>query len=234
MRCPAQRLIPSHFSYLWSCCRCAYLSKIKSLRSLELCGGGVGDLGCAHIATLSNLTSLNLSQNEGVTNRGAACLAALTNLQCLNLSNTSVSPDALKFFTGLLKLQSLALYGCRDMEGSPRLSSLQNELPSLRCLRLNSASNEDGVIDREDGDGDDIGSEVDEEEDEDSDEEIGYGEEMDDEEMGDEEMDEEEMDEEIVYHQLDSDDDHGMDSEENSMSDYVDANDVHEADSLEV
>ena len=197
------------------------------MRSLELCGGGVGDLGCAHIATLSNLTSLNLSQNEGVTNRGAACLAALTNLQCLNLSNTSVSPDALKFFAGLLKLQSLALYGCRDMEGSPRLSSLQNELPSLRCLRLNSASNEDGVIDREDDDGDDSGSEVDEEEDEDSDEEIGYGEEMDDEEMVDEE--------EIVYHQLDSDDDHGMDSEEeNSMSDYVDANDVHEAESLEV
>ncbi|KAL9178868.1 hypothetical protein ACHAXT_011841 [Thalassiosira profunda] len=176
---------------------CAYLSKIKSLRSLELCGGGVGDLGCAHIATLSNLTSLNLSQNEGVTNRGAACLAALTNLQCLNLSNTSVSPDALKFFAGLLKLQSLAF-----------------------------ASNEDGVIDREDCDGDDSGSEVDEEEDEDSDEEIGYGEEMDDEEMGDEE--------EIVYHQLDSDDDHSMDSEEYSLSDYVDANDVHEAESLEV
>ena len=128
---------------------CAYLSKIKTLTSLELCGGGVADLGCAHLATLSNLTSLNLSQNESITNRGAASLAALSNLKALNLSNTCVTSDALKFFGGLLKLQSLALYGCKDMEDDPRLDSLQSELPSLRCLRLNSASNEDGVIDHE-------------------------------------------------------------------------------------
>lgn len=157
--------------------RCAYLSKIKTLTSLELCGGGVGDLGCAHLATLSNLTSLNLSQNESITNRGASSLAALSNLKALNLSNTCVNSDALKFFGGLLKLQSLALYGCRDIEDSPRLTSLQNDLPSLRCLRLNSASNEDGVIDH------DIESEEEEEEggyeDDDFDEAIDDEEEMD-------------------------------------------------------
>eukprot|EP00804_Cyclotella_cryptica_P017478 CCRYP_017383-RA/>CCRYP_017383-RA protein AED:0.16 eAED:0.16 QI:467/1/1/1/1/1/7/462/973 len=133
---------------------CAYLSRIKTLTSLELCGGGVGDLGCAHLATLSNLTSLNLSQNERITNRGAAALAALTNLKALNLSNTCVTPDALKFFSGLLKLQSLALYGCKDMVDSPRLDSLQSELPSLRCLRLNSAMDDDGVINHSDSDDD--------------------------------------------------------------------------------
>ena len=126
--------------------RCAYLSKIQTLTSLELCGGGVADLGCAHLATLSNLTSLNLSQNESITNRGAASLAALSNLRALNLSNTCVNSDAIKFFSGLVKLQSLALYGCKDMEDDPRLDSLQNELPSLRCLKLNEESNEDGVI----------------------------------------------------------------------------------------
>ena len=127
---------------------CLYLSEIKTLTSLELCGGSIGDLGCAHIATITNLTSLNLSQNGLITNRGASSLAALVNLKALNLGNTSVDSDALKFFTGLLKLQSLALYG-NDTENSPRLTSLQNELPSLRCLRLNSSWNEDGVIETE-------------------------------------------------------------------------------------
>ena len=133
---------------------CAFLSKIKTLINLELCGGGVGDLGCAHLATLSNLESLNLSQNERITNQGAAALAALTNLKALNLSNTCVTPIALKYFSGLLKLQSLALYGCRDMIDSPDLDSLQSELPSLRCVRLNSDMNEDGVINHDDSDSD--------------------------------------------------------------------------------
>jgi Leucine-rich repeat (LRR) protein len=134
---------------------CAFLSKIKTLVNLELCGGGIGDLGCAHLATLSNLECLNLSQNERITNSGAAALATLTNLKALNLSNTCVTPQALKFFSGLLKLQSLALYGLRDMIDSPHLDSLQSELPSLRCLRLNSEENEDGVINHNDSDSED-------------------------------------------------------------------------------
>ncbi len=126
---------------------CAYLSKIKTLTSLELCGGGVGDLGCAHLATIYNLTSLNLSQNERITNRGAASLATLSNLKALNLSNTHVNSDALKFFSGLSQLQSLALYGCKDVEDNTNLDILQSELPLLRCVRLNNVYNEDGVID---------------------------------------------------------------------------------------
>mmetsp|Transcript_24385 Transcript_24385/g.38269 ORF Transcript_24385/g.38269 Transcript_24385/m.38269 type:complete len:969 (+) Transcript_24385:327-3233(+) len=126
---------------------CAYLSKIKTLTSLELCGGGVGDLGCAHLATIYNLTSLNLSQNERITNRGAASLATLSNLKALNLSNTHVNSDALKFFSGLSQLQSLALYGCKDVEDNTKLDTLQSELPLLRCVRLNNVYNEDGVID---------------------------------------------------------------------------------------
>ena len=126
---------------------CSYLAKIKSLESLELCGGGVGDFGCAYLASLDNITSLNLSQNERITNRGAASLAALTNLKALNLSNTKVTSNALRFLGGLLKLQSLAMYGCRGIDNSDGLHALQQELPSLRCLRLNSASDNDGVVD---------------------------------------------------------------------------------------
>lgn len=128
-------------------CRCAYLAQITTLTTLELCGGGIRDLGCAHLASLSNLTSLNLSQNERITNCGARSLATLTNLKALNLSNTGVTADALSYFGGLVKLQSLALYGCRSINDSPGLSSFHSELPSLRCLRLNSPTNEDGIID---------------------------------------------------------------------------------------
>jgi len=132
---------------------CAHISKIKSLESLELCGGGVGDLGCTLLATLDNLTSLNLSQNERITNRGAAALAALSNLKALNLSNTRVNASALRFFGGLVNLQSLALYGCRGVEdGSLPLDNLQNELPRLKCLRLNPQSDNDGRVNVHDDD----------------------------------------------------------------------------------
>ena len=182
------------------------------MTSLELCGGGVADLGCAHLATLSNLTSLNLSQNESITNRGAACLAVLTNLKALNLSNTCVNSDALKFFSGLLKLQSLALYGCNGIDGSDRLDSLQMGLPSLRCIRLNNASNEDGVIDA------DVGS--------DEDDDDVYYEEVDDEE---EDQLEDTSGLEDVYHQLDEDNEVGensVDSSEDGMSAFEDANET--------
>lgn len=125
---------------------CAHLSKIKSLESLELCGGGVSDLGCTLLASLENLSSLNLSQNEQIGNRGAAALAALSNLKALNLSNTRVDASALRFFQGLVKLQSIALYGCPGIQEGNGLDNLQSGLPSLKCIRLNSTSEDDGMI----------------------------------------------------------------------------------------
>jgi hypothetical protein len=129
---------------------CGHIATIQSLESLELCGGGVGDLGCTLLASLENLTCLNLSQNERITNRGAAALATLTNLKALNLSNTRVNSSALRFFSGLLKLQSLALYGCRGVEDQKILGNLQNGLPNLKCLRLNTTDEEDGMVVAED------------------------------------------------------------------------------------
>ena len=123
---------------------CAHISRIKSLESLELCGGGVGDLGCTLLSSLENLTSLNLSQNERITNRGASALAVLKFLKALNLSNTRV--DASGHLRLPKSLQSLALYGCRGIEDGNGMSLLQTDLPSLKCLRLNQQSNEDGVM----------------------------------------------------------------------------------------
>lgn len=210
-------------------CRCAYLAQITTLTTLELCGGGIRDLGCAHLASLSNLTSLNLSQNERITNCGARALATLTNLKALNLSNTGVTADALSYFGGLVKLQSLAMYGCRSINDSPGLSSFHSELPSLRCLRLNSPTNEDGIIDHgevEDAedeydgdldiedDNDDIFDYDDEEEEEedvdidDDDDDLDLDDEADEEE-GDFDGDEEEENGDYID-ELDDDDDDQM------------------------
>jgi Leucine rich repeat/Leucine Rich repeat len=129
---------------------CHHISKIKTLECLELCGGTVTDTGCTTIASsLQNLTSLNLSQNERITNRGAAALAALSKLQSLNLSHTSVNSEALIHFSNLRNLQSLAIYGCRGMDhpdGNGMLERLQSGLPNLKCVRINNGTNDDGVL----------------------------------------------------------------------------------------
>jgi hypothetical protein len=190
-----------------------------------LCGGGVGDLGCAHLATIYNLTSLNLSQNERITNRGAASLAALSKLKALNLSNTHVNSEALKFFSDLSQLQSLALYGCKDIEDNPKLDVLQSELPLLRCVRLNGVNNEDGVIDHA-GD-----SEAEEEEEEEEEEDGGDGEgEMDYYDDNESSQRRRLLEHDHFYHQLESEGESS--SSEEGMSVFEDAQ-IDEIDSLE-
>jgi len=124
-----------------------YLEDINTSNHEKLCGGGIGDLGCAHLAeNLPNLTSLNLAQNEQITNIGASSIASLIHLKSLNLSNTRVSSDVLTFFCGLRQLQSLAMYGCRGVERNSQVYSLQSELPNLKCLRLSGSSSDDGMV----------------------------------------------------------------------------------------
>lgn len=102
---------------------------------------------------LKNLTSLNLSQNERITNIGAVSLSSLTNLKALNLSNTRATADALLYFKGLTHLQSLAMYGCKGIQNCSRVNDLQKDLPNLKCMRLRVCSDGDGTID--DGESDD-------------------------------------------------------------------------------
>lgn len=140
---------------------CGHIAKIcTALKALELCGGGIGDLGCTFLANLENLTRLNLSQNDRISNRGAAALATLTNLRTLNLSNTRVNGSALRFFSGLRKLQSLAIYGCDGVIDnttdsnsktiSECLLNLQNDLNNLQCVRVHpSAENEGKMLTKE-------------------------------------------------------------------------------------
>lgn len=124
---------------------CAHIAKIQSLQSLELCGGGVTNLGCAHLATLKNLTSLNLSQNDRITNTGASSLVTLTKLKALNLSNTRVNAGSLQVLSNLSHLQSLALYGCNDIHDLDQIRAL----PTLKCLRIDDFSEDDGKVEEE-------------------------------------------------------------------------------------
>ena len=65
--------------------------------------------------------------------------------------------EALIHFSDLMNLKSLALYGCQGMkEGkNSMLDRLENELPNLKCIRLNNGSDNDGVLSNRDGDTDD-------------------------------------------------------------------------------
>ena len=119
------RLCPN-WKFAW--CRCPVGSQDggPSIRVIRAHGFFVTslDLADTDLTNLENLSSLKLSQNERITNRGVAALAALTNI----------------------KLKSLALYGCLGIEDGRGLDNLKNGLPSLKCLRLNSASDEDGIV----------------------------------------------------------------------------------------
>ena len=150
---------------------CVHIGKIKSLETLELCGGNIGDLGCIQLAkNLKNLTSLNLAQNELITNSGASALSELSQLKALNLSHTRVNSEALRFFKELRELQSLAMYGCRGIRGTNgRTQNLHCQLPSLKCLRIDGSSKKDGAIDYSDD------SPVDESSVVDNDDELSFG-----------------------------------------------------------
>jgi len=125
----------------------------NSLLSLDIfsivlmyCGFMV--IGCQQLSQLTNLTSLNLSQNERITNIGVSSLSQLKKLKALNLSNTSVTSEALPYFKSLLHLQSLAMYGCKGLlNSSTEMVSLQRDLPNLKCMRLRVAFDGDGTID---------------------------------------------------------------------------------------
>ena len=73
-------------------------------------------------------------------------MAALTKLKALNLSNTGVTSEALPFFKGLRHLQSLAMYGCNNIQASDEIEDLQRDLPNLKCMRLSGSFDREGTI----------------------------------------------------------------------------------------
>ena len=85
-------------------------------------------------AGLSELRTLNVSQNGGVTDSCVPLLAALPVLETLNLSNTDLTPAAVPSLQRLLSLTSLALYST-DIPPSAA-GAIKGSLPRLLTLGL--------------------------------------------------------------------------------------------------
>ncbi|CAI5959135.1 unnamed protein product, partial [Closterium sp. NIES-64] len=85
----------------------------KKLRVLEVCGGGITDKGVKELASLPQLASLNVSQNQRISDTGVKALAALTTLETLNLSGSGVTRNGLCHLLALSRLTSLSLHGCK-------------------------------------------------------------------------------------------------------------------------
>lgn len=52
-------------------------SDFKNLRSLEVCGGGLTDVGVKNIKDLVSLTLLNLSQNSHLTDKSLESISGM-------------------------------------------------------------------------------------------------------------------------------------------------------------
>jgi internalin A len=105
----------------------AHLATLTALTSLNLSDTQVTDAGAAHLATLTALTSLNLSDTQ-VTDAGAALLARLTALTSLDLSDTQVTDAGAKNLGVLAALTFLDLTRTKVTDLSPLLPLLERGL----------------------------------------------------------------------------------------------------------
>eukprot|EP00252_Welwitschia_mirabilis_P007649 TRINITY_DN1924_c0_g1_i6.p1 TRINITY_DN1924_c0_g1~~TRINITY_DN1924_c0_g1_i6.p1 ORF type:complete len:113 (-),score=7.71 TRINITY_DN1924_c0_g1_i6:431-769(-) len=106
----------------------------KKLRSLELCGGGITDVGVRNMKDLTLLTSLNLSQNSSLSDVALEYISGMTELVSLNLSNSRITNAGLLHLRPLKNLTSLTLIGCKVSKSE--INKLRaTHLPNL-CCRL--------------------------------------------------------------------------------------------------
>ena len=112
------------------------LATLTNLTSLNLNNNSIGVEGARALATLTNLTSLNLNSNSiGV--EGARALATLTNLTSLDLYRNSIGDEGARALATLTNLTSLDLYNNSiGDEGARALATLTN----LTSLNLNNNS----------------------------------------------------------------------------------------------
>lgn len=112
-----------------------HVARLRRLRHLELCGGGVSDAGVARLGgALGALRTLNLSQNLDITDRGVPALTELPVLESLNLSHTRVGTAGVASLARIPSLTSLALHGCEA--APPQAAQLRAALPRLVSLGL--------------------------------------------------------------------------------------------------
>ena len=119
----------------------AYLSHLRSLKSLRLCGTRITDKGLQRIALLTNLENLAL-RDTAVTDKGLEHLSALQQLRHLDLTGVNISGSGLMHCARMDRLESLSISSMLIRSEDLRwLCGLRN----LKELGLSSTSIDDSA-----------------------------------------------------------------------------------------
>jgi len=88
------------------------LSQLKQITTLNLAGRSTTDEGVSYLASLQNLTSLDLGDCQAVTNQGLSILKGLKKLKHIGISSYGITDAGLKHLQSLKNLTSLNLRFC--------------------------------------------------------------------------------------------------------------------------
>jgi hypothetical protein len=105
-------------------------ARIPSLRGLHICPGGIFDMGCAALAAMTALTSLEIESSNSITTRLISALAAMPRIKL------EARGPYCEEMTTLKGLQSLRING--DLEATSFAGFVA--LPSLTSLSLDDTS----------------------------------------------------------------------------------------------
>lgn len=138
------------------------ITSLTHLTHLDLSGSDQLDASGLQVIVshLSNLTKLNISKCRNITSAGILQIASLSNLTHLNLSycrvndtclqtigahltkltdlsiiNTNVSPVGIQALTSLINLETLSLFGCRNLNDAS-LQAIATHLTKLTSLNM--------------------------------------------------------------------------------------------------
>jgi hypothetical protein len=110
-----------------------HLQGLTNLETLAINGTAVGNAGLAVLKPCKGLRDLNL-QDTKVNDDGMAHLAELTNLETLNISNNrEITNEGVKHLANLPKLKKVILFNTRTTVGI--FTGRSKELPNVEIER---------------------------------------------------------------------------------------------------
>jgi internalin A len=111
------------------------LKRMPRLRRLNLGSNNLSNAGLMHLRELSQLEELNLHFNRRITDDGLAHLATLTNLKTLDLSYTTTSDEGLAHLRALRGLRRLGLFQTSVTDAGRE--HLKEDLPNTHIIHAN-------------------------------------------------------------------------------------------------
>lgn len=105
----------------------------SNLKSLEVCGGGVTDVGVRYISrSMALLESLNLANNHRISDEAMPSICLLKNLKNLNLTHSRVTSEGILHLLNLRRLESLSVHECKINKSA--ITKLQQSIRSLKSI----------------------------------------------------------------------------------------------------